>query len=179
MRAGKFHAAALGMIVAAVGGISLADAAVGSNASARDAARLEATRALGAIALPPGAVRAATDPSGGALAVVALRPLTPRLVERHAFSRVPGSPQAALTWMRRHLPAGARITGRGEQSRPQGPTVSVVQLSFGHVPPGVMSSSLVVAAAPRSGATAIRVDAEAVWRLARPAWARVPRGSGH
>jgi hypothetical protein len=55
--------------------------------------------------------------------------------------------------------------------------VRLLTLSFAHPPAGIVSSALVLeATALRTGGSAVRGDAEVVWRLARPGWAVVPAG---
>lgn len=173
-------AAALGGLIAALSigavvSLSVADAGgAGANAGDQRAAQLEAARALAELTLPAGAVRSATDPSGGALTAAALAPSTPRLIDRHEFSRVPGSPQAVVAWVGTHRPAGTQVTATGSGSGPHG-ALELTQLSFTRVDAGVESSALVVAATSlRSGWSAVRVDVQAVWLLVRPAWATVP-----
>lgn len=168
----------LGAVVA--GGVLVADPAGGAHGapgSDRGVAQAEAARALSSVSLPPGWARVAADPSGGALAAPEIKPLTPRLVDRHAFWRVSGSPQSVLGWVQSHLPAGSQISGSGEASGPRGPLVRLLTLSFAHPPAGIVSNTLVVAAtALRTGGSAVRGDAEVVWRLSRPGWAVVPAG---
>jgi hypothetical protein len=140
------------------------------------AARRIAPSILEKVRLPRGAIRARTDPSGGALARPAVDPVTPNLVDLHRFWRVPGDAGQVFTWIEAHPPPGSKrtmtVTAVG------GARVRSVGFSF--VPPswgGAPSETLLVTvAAARGGGSALRADAQVVWLRRRPATERIPAG---
>src|SRR6202035_5151694 len=79
-------------------------------------ARSAAMRLLGELVLPGGGGGVRGNPAARGVASwlnrsVAGAPATPNLVDYHRFWRVPGRPQAVLTWLKAHRPSGARVWG--------------------------------------------------------------------
>jgi hypothetical protein len=122
--------------------------------------------------LPPGAVAAASDPSGGLLPG-APHPATPNLIDLRRFWRVPGDPAAVFDWIKAHPPAGANSSFTGTGGDRAGVTARWIGFSFGR--PWAMLVFGVAAA--RGGGTALRVDAQVVWVLLRSPSERIPAGA--
>jgi hypothetical protein len=171
---------------AVAAGVSLASGpvpaarAAGTASANRASATAEAGRLLGLIALPPGAVRAGTEPTGdqGTLREPTYNEATPNLVDAHAWWTTTASPQAVLAYVSAHLPHGAKSSGDGSSSGPPG-TVPTESETFALSPVGSVLSERVlgVTTAPLSdGVTAVRTDGEAVWLTPRPAWEQIPSG---
>ena len=167
------------VVVGAVAAAAVASAGPlhtsGANANRR-AARVDARRILSLVRLPAGATAVSADPSRHArLNSAALGTAGGALVDLHRFYRVPGSPAAALSWLRAHPPAGTQPFGSGTVS---GPGYQVDALAFSLRPTDRESTrSLVVSVtAARGGGTALRVDAQVVWIVPRPSTEAVPRG---
>lgn len=166
--------------LAAVAGIAFAAGAafgerVPTNAGG---AHTVAERILGAAQLPANATRSSTDPSGSRLAKPGTYPLTPDLVDLHSFWRVPGDPQSVGNWIADHPPAGTKSSEAAETGR-NGSIVSAYKgfVLLGPVSGGAPSETLLFTlVAARGGGTAVRVDAQVVWLLERPASERIPRG---
>jgi hypothetical protein len=171
---------------AVAAGISLASGpvpgarAAGSASANRASATAEAARLLGLIALPPGAVRSGTEPTGdqGTLREPTDDEATPNLVDASAWWTTRASPQAVLAYVAAHLPHGAKSSGNSSSSGPPG-TVPTESETFALSPlAGVLAERVLgVTVAPLAdGFTAIRTDGEAVWLTPRPAWEQIPSG---
>jgi hypothetical protein len=170
------------VVVGAVAAVAIASAGPliplhtpGANANRR-AARVDARRIPSLVRLPAGATAVSADPSPHArLNSAALNTVGGAFVDLHRFYRVPGSPNAALSWLRDHPPAGTQPFGAGTVS---GPNYRVDALAFSLRPNDRESTrSLVVSVtAARGDGTALRVDAQVVWIVPRQSTEAVPRG---
>lgn len=151
----------------------------GSAASNRARAQAEAMRLLALIALPAGAARSASEPTGDqhGLSVPTYSEATPNLVDAHAWWTTMSSPKAVLAYVGAHLPAGAKNFGQSSSSGPSG--LQSASETFA-LPPirGVLTERLlgVTTTTLPHGVTGIRTDGEAVWLTPRPAWERIPPG---
>jgi hypothetical protein len=167
----------------------------------RRAARPAAEGLLAALVLPAGATPATADESReGLLSGPLLRVATPDLVDVHRFWRLSGRPCKAMSWIDRHPPANStRTVSAGpapdacqpEAQRPLPPAIAEevptppvapsswgAQFSFPAQPGRFSAVGLVVqVAAAKDGGTALRVDAQVVWTLPRPATERIPAGT--
>ena len=144
-------------------------------AAVRDVrARLEALR------LPPSATRLEKAPRGGdgELRGPFIEPQTPNLLDRSALWSVPGKPREALALIRAHPPRGSSLKIESS-SRDRGVTTS---WSIGFEWPPIEGIAgervlLVTAVATATGETALRLDAQSVWIVPRPASEQVPAAS--
>ena len=138
-------------------------------ASPRQRAVADAARIIASFPPPPGAVSTGLIAS---LTQSGARPVTPDLASVTRWWRVPGRPQAVLSWIGAHLPSGFTPAGTGAGA---GSWTGIFALP---AVPGVLTQrELVVLAVPFGGQTAIRVDAQVVWLPARPDAERVPPGA--
>jgi hypothetical protein len=174
------RAFAIGFAVAL---LALAPAAIGAGSSTsanRRAARTAAARLLAAVRLPAGASQAGGDPSKPAvLGSPPGAPLTPALVDEHSFWRIPEPEANVLDWVQHHPPARGRQNEGGFSGSFFGPNSGTGWVGFRFAPvKGVLySRELTVEVAPASSTvTAVRVDAQVVWYVNRPASDRVPAG---
>ncbi len=173
--------AILALIGVCAGSASSSQPAAGGPAAAnRAAARLDASRLLSRLSLPSGAQRSAAEPKGGgrALAHPVSSQATPNLVDRHEWWLVPGAPEATLSYLAAHRPAGSRLVFTGSGSGPGGPAYRAVGYGWPAVP-GVIGSRELVIAVVKLGAhrTGLRADAQDVWISPRPASERIPAGA--
>jgi hypothetical protein len=160
-----------GFLLAAFGpSVSSGPAAANGRTARRDAAAL-----LARLRLPHGAIRSESEPQGGgqALANPASQPGTPNLAKAHAWWVVPGTPAAAISFIRAHPPAGSRLieSGSGTAGRPY--------QMVGYGWPArlhILATRWLVVEAVSLGddRTALRADGEVVWITPRPASERVP-----
>ncbi len=156
----------------------LASADDGSAAN-EQAAQQDVVEFLSLLRLPAGAVEVDENPAANpALLDSASAPATPNLVDLHQFWRVPGEPAGVRNWIERNLPAKARIVGSASGGRAG--QQDLWSVTFGRRPiPDVLSlRQLVATTTPAAGGgTALRVDAQDVWTVPRPAAATVPTGA--
>jgi hypothetical protein len=144
------------------------------------AARRDARALLDLVRLPTGAVRSATEPAGGGIALA--RPgyttASSALVDRHAWWTVPGSFSNAAAFVKAHPPTGAKRTTTGSAIQSGSITETFVGFSLPTNPVVLWQRQLVVVIAQLpDGVTGIRVDAEVEWTVPRPAGERVPRAA--
>ena len=104
----------------------------------------------------------------------ALEPLTPYLVDVSEYALVPGTPAGALATIAGHLPAGATTGLHGETSGPRG-EVWELGLRFASSE-RLPQRSLLVQVATAGPKTAVRVDAQVVFRPDKPSSEVVPAG---
>lgn len=157
------------VVVASAVAAAIAVARVPTNPSAGHKA---AQRILAKVQLPPGAVAAARDPSGGTLAHPGAYPATPNLIDLHGFWRVPGDPAEVLDWIKAHSPAGSGASYSGTSGDKEGITAQWMGFSVG----GSSETLVFGVAAARGGGSALRVDAQVVWVLERSPTERIPAG---
>jgi hypothetical protein len=160
-----------------VGAALTATAATAPTAQGNRAAAGKDARALLAlVAMPRGAVRSAGVPTGAAaIANPYPRVMTPDLVDVYGWWRVPGAPAAVLAYIAAHT--RHRTRGFSGGGRSGGRTWSTVELDFARVPGVLDARNLVVKVLALSrGLTAVRVDAQVVWLVPRPAAERIPAG---
>jgi hypothetical protein len=154
------------------------------------ASRAAAQRLLDSVALPPGAVRAASDPSSPAQLGTNQNALAiPNRVAVHRFWRVPGTVLRVADWFGSHQPRDASIargseaqaasakSARGTRRRT---TLEMWAATYtsATAPTGVTSQQLSIALAPaKGGGVAIRADGEAGFVLPRPVAQQLPAGT--
>lgn len=156
-----------------------------------------ARRLLEEVPLPEGARTAGSDESVlGNLQGPAAWPATPQLVGKHRFWRVAGQPQAVISSIEDHPPAGSTITTHGSSGKSAGPPPrSLHGRALGRwVRQHTVTTSWdatfafnaqrerlamvwlsVTVAAAKGGGSEIRADALVVWRRPRPAAEHIPR----
>lgn len=142
------------------------------------AAERDAGRLLQSAVLPPGSVRVSVEPRGdGRLLRNAPEASTGLLVDRSGWWRTSRSLASVVAFIKSHPPAGSARSGSGQQGGPGVPHNHLLGFSLTPVQ-GVTSSRGVLfeSAALRGGGTGIRIDAQEIWLLARPAGERVPAG---
>jgi hypothetical protein len=141
-------------------------------------ARAVANRILATLRLPPGARESPSDPSGSKLAKPGTYPATPDLVDLHQFWRVPGDLQSVFDWIESHPPPGSA----GQEGAATGNSGGIVSQYVGYsfLTPrwgGAPAETLLFTGVPaRGGGSVVRVDAQVVWLLKRPASERIPGG---
>lgn len=182
MRAIRLPAAAGLCAVLALAAGSVAAAGAGGRASANRSAAAADVRALLALErLPAGAVRLAGAPAGaGAIDDTQPGQSTPDLVDAHSWWRVPGTLESVIAEVKAHHPQGSSFATSGSDSTPLGQSTSSSTFVMFAFPAraGVLDSRTLVVkgTAIAAGMTAVRVDAEDVWEMPRPASERIPAG---
>jgi hypothetical protein len=165
-----------------VGPVSGAMPGRGSRASAnRRAAQVGARRLLNEVVLPANSIRSTTEPSGGSslLSRAGAGPVvTPVVIDRHAWWRIPGSMASVSSFIRAHSPAGTIHTMEGWSSI-HGRTLERWLGYLWPATPSVLSERyLVIEVAPLTrGFVGVRADAEVAWFVPRSARERVPSGA--
>lgn len=144
----------------------------------RQGAEREAALVLDSVVLPAGARRLNRAPSvdGRELARGGPHEAYVDLADRHAWWRVPGSWRSVLAFVHAHPPAGSHeVTSGWGSTRGRQTNASIL---FGwSVIAGSRTRQLAVLVATTPGdRTYLRVDAEVVWLLPRPASERIPDG---
>lgn len=140
------------------------------------AARAFAQHQLSAVRQPSGAARTRSDPAvGGVLAKPQSRPGIGHLIGRHRFWRVPDTPATLIGWLRRHPPAGTRLSTRGSAGNRGVAYMWMRRYAHRTLPQGVYEAELDFAVATaKGGGSAVRVDSFAAGLVPRPAWEHVP-----
>ncbi len=131
-------------------------------------AHRDAQRILASLRLPAGATEVSADPSSPrALDAPPALPLVPRLVDVHAFWRVPRDPEHVLAWIEAHAPRGSHQDMGGASSPEAGgsgaTTIGTAWAGFGFadIPRGLVDRELIVTVAHApGGGTALRADAQ-------------------
>jgi hypothetical protein len=176
---GRRWGTALAAVIVAVGILACGWVATSGAADAntnRAAAQSEASRLLSLIQLPPGTTSSQTEPAGdrGRLAQPGYDEATPNLVDAGAWWTTAMTPDAVLTYVRTHRPAGASPFSTTSDSGPNGVSAESFTL-----PPvaGVLRERVISVMVTRlaGGHTGVRTDGEAVWITPRPAWEQIPR----
>jgi len=166
---------ACGVVAAVVG----APAAPTPTASPTGAAQRDAQQLLRVAILPPGAVRLSAEPGGDG--ELLREPSTdagfPHSTDRHSWWRVPARLDWVLAFIKAHRPRGGHWSGTLAVGGPGGPRNGALSFSFPAVQ-GVISMRWLTfdAVALPDGSTGVRVDAQDVWIVARPASEKVPAG---
>ncbi len=140
------------------------------SAAQRDAAAL-----LAELPLPAGSSESATEPAeeDSLLTGPAYRPLTPNLVDEHAWWLVPLAPAEALAYVCEHLPPGAETQSTGGRSGPNVPENEFAAFAV----PGSPGSLVINVVRLPNGSTALRADAQVVWITPRPATEAIASGA--
>ncbi len=156
---------------------------VTSRALSRSAsARREAEHLLHLLRLPPGSEFSSSAPpgSGSLLRSPFELPATPDVVDLAHYFIVPMAPEAAISWIKGHLPGGGTASQSGTSS--DGGRTVLWELAISWPASGPVTGifgwrSLVIelAALPESRA-ALRVDSEVTWLPEKNAADRVPGG---
>lgn len=142
-------------------------------------ARSEASRLLGLLHVPPGAVQHSSAPAFGGRRGVLGSPgydeATPNLVDAHHFWTVRGSASRVLAYVAAHRPWGSKWFTSGSGSPPPGYHMTAFSLP---PIPGVLAERVVAVSVVQlnSTTTVMRTDGEAVWVTPRPASEKVPAG---
>jgi hypothetical protein len=145
--------------------------------SPRQRAVADAAQMIASVPRPPGAVRTGLIDS---LSVPAEGITYSDLVTATQWWRVPGQPQAVLSWVAAHLPKGFTLGGSGGGDYQPTPSITVPGMSFDQfslpVIPNVLAQRwLQILVAPDGpGQTAVRLDAQVLWLHAKPAAERIP-----
>jgi hypothetical protein len=196
-------AASIGLMIAACGTVTPVTPAgprtpagggpaAGASLSQPQQARADAAAILAAFTPPPAAVRLPAAPGavvGGYLNHPGSTPGVQHLVDLAAWWRAPGTPMAALAYVKAHLPGRFKPNGEsfgavppaGVPNGPGGPSLPDPYQRAGYtfavqsgLPPLEGAQLLVDAARSASGQTYLRVDAQLAWTPARPAAEAVP-----
>lgn len=150
---------------------AIADA--GSRMTPRQRAVADAAKMLAAFIAPPRAVRTAPL-RVPVLAQAPTEPMSPDVVIRTGWWRVPGQPQDVLSWVEAHKPAGFTESGSGSSGTATAQE-SYATFSLPDVPGALLERQLLAeVAADGPEQTAIRVDAEDLWVPAKLAAELIP-----
>ncbi|MBV8940374.1 MAG: hypothetical protein JO240_01430, partial [Solirubrobacterales bacterium] len=143
--------------------------------SNRAAAVADAHHLLALLVLPAGAIRSSTAPSPAMAHPGDGPPVTPDVVDLHAWWRVKGTLSSVVAFIGGHAPRGSSATGNGSSELHGALQMRFLELSW---PPrsGVLGQRwLVVEVAPLSrGYTGVRADAQDIWVQPKAASERVP-----
>lgn len=102
-------------------------------------------------------------------------PVTPNLVDDHAWWVVPGTPSAAIAFVKAHPPAGSKLDSTADGN--VAPDFQAIGLDWGSVVHVFSSRSLVVEVMRLpDGDTGLRADSEVVWITPRSVRERIPAG---
>ena len=138
----------------------------------------DAKRLLRLVRLPPGAVRVSTEPRGaGGLSSRPAQSATAELVDRHDWWRTRAAYSSVVAFLNGHRQSGTSVQGSDSEGGPGVASNRSLTLGLPAIPGVISSRSLLVwVVALRGGETGIRVDAQDVWIVPRPAIERVPSG---
>jgi hypothetical protein len=167
--------------VAALGAPGAALAAPAAPAGNRQAATAAARALLAHTPVPPSARRATglVPGSGGLLAHPPSAPATPKLVDRHATFVVGWPLPRVKRFYARHRPPAAHRAGHGHRGGPGIPANLNLAWRLPAGSPALVSrQTLIDLVALPHHSTGIRIDAQVVYRVVRPAGERVPAGVG-
>jgi hypothetical protein len=148
-------------------------------ASNRRAARREANALLSRVLLPEGAVQVWSEPVGdrGALARPAQVPGLADLVDLHGWWRVAGSEKSVYSFIKAHVPDGARLDGWGR--RYPRPSAAFVDFALAPVNGVFEARDLNITIAPLGlRSVGVRVDAQVVWTFPKPPGEHLPSTIG-
>ena len=167
---------------AVVGGVAAAlllanaSAARPTSASNKRAAERDTARLLRRVVLPSGAVRLAREPRGdGGFLEQADGIPAGLLVARHSFWLVREPLKRTIRFLNGHAPTGSSLIGTGRTGGPQIPANRSFTFSFPAVAGRIATRQLEVAlAALPHHRTGVRVDAQDIWMVPRPASEKVP-----
>ena len=178
-------AAACAVLVLAAGsGAAAGEGGTPSAAANRASAGRDVRTLLARVVLPAGAVRLSGPPRGsGAIDNPQPQQATPDIVDVHAWWRAPGTLESVVAFEKAHAPAGSSFAGSGGGTTlvsgggRSNTTWTYVEFAF-PARAGVLGSRTLIVKATALGAhtTALRVDAEDVWEMPRPAGERIPAG---
>ena len=147
-----------------------------SDLSPKQRAEADAAGILAAFAVPPGATRLTQAPSagGGALKNPPQTPGDSALIDRVAWYRAPGTPQAVLAWESEHAPKPFTRTGSG------GTNSRYDMYALPAITRVLDSRGMLVTVIPAgANTTDVRVDAQVTWVPARAAASMIPSGDVH
>jgi hypothetical protein len=142
------------------------------------AAQRDAERLLRLVALPPGAQRLASEPSGdgGVLGGPCTSPMSPKVIDSSRFWQVDESLDSVIAFVQAHPPNGSRWAGSCSASGSSTPGTETLFFQFTAKPGRISHRYLLVKMTPlASGATGVRADAQEIWIVPRPPTEVVPR----
>lgn len=145
----------------------------------RAAAEEDARHLLEGLRVPPGATFSPTEPVGASplLDKPPTRELT-KQIELTSWWTVPGEPGETLAWIKANPPEESALTGGGGIVTLEGDRVEYAQFLWPLVPSVLRRRSLLATVGSgSSGTTTLRVDAQVVWFVPRPASERIPRSA--
>jgi hypothetical protein len=152
---------------------------VPTTAANKRAAEQDARRLLDLAVLPSGAEPASAGELGGGwlLRRPASQPALARMVDRHAFWRVPAPLDSVAAFVQAHAPAHAQQAGWGISGGPGVPPNRELTFTLAPVPGRILDRllSFTLVALP-GAATGVRIDAEDVWIVTRARSERLPQG---
>jgi hypothetical protein len=174
-------AIAVVVVAASIGGARPSGSAVAAAGPRERGAHAAALDMLATLRLPAGAVPAATDTSvARRLAAPGDRLGTVDQVDLTRFWHLPGDPDAMIRWLKGHTPSGSRLAGTGEGAVHGVAVTWTAVLTFPGTRGEIISRELAIeTAAARAGGTAVRVDSEAAWQIARDPSLRIPARLSH
>jgi hypothetical protein len=147
-------------------------------AHTRRGAERDAALLLDSVVLPAGGKRLSREPhvGGGELASSGPYEGYWDLVDRHGWWRVPGSWRSVMGFVRAHPPAGSRAFGSGWGGTAGRQTSAWIMFGWPTIVGSRTRQLTVLVATTPGDATYLRVDADVVWLLPRPASERIPDG---
>ena len=150
--------------------------------SPKQRAEADAAGILAAFAVPPGAARLTQAPSagGGALKKPPQAPGDSDLIDKAAWYRAPGTPQAVLAWESHHAPKSFARTGSGSSTAAGGVSIRFDMYTLPAITRLLDSRGMLVEVIPAgANTTDVRVDAQVTWVPARAAASMIPSGDVH
>jgi hypothetical protein len=161
--------------------LAASDTAARATATGNErAARRDASLLLSRLALPAGAVRSPTEPSGdgGHLKPLPALDASTARVDVHAWWQVPGGQSDVLAYLKSHPPAGSKLAGSGGLymgGKPIDQTVSFVWPAVrGVLGQRTLAVTVIALDAGRAGVLA---QAQSDWIVLRSSGERVPRAA--
>ena len=145
-------------------------------------AEADAAGILAAFAVPPGAARLTQAPSagGGALKNPPQTPGDSDLIDKVAWYRARGTPQAVLAWESHHAPKPFARTGSGSGTAAGGVSTRYDMYTLPAITRVLDSRGMLVEViSAGANTTDVRVDAQVTWVPARAAASMIPSGDVH
>jgi hypothetical protein len=141
----------------------------------RREALADVERRLRRAEVPPGSRRLKTPPKVPWLLGPGVGPITPNVLERRSFWSVPGTPAAAIAWVRSHPPDRQPVAFEIGGSKP-GDSPTVIELIYEWPATKVAGSRQLGFTVGRTadGSTILKVDSQAAWVKPHPRSAVIP-----
>jgi len=173
------HAILAALIAGCVATADAHAAAASTRGANRTAAIKAATALVTRVPPPAGARRERTEPAGdgGLLAAPPDAPASRALIDRHVLYVIDEPLSDVQHYYDGRRPARVRQVASGSASGPRAPANLNMTWAWATKPAGLVSRQTVIEmVALAGGVTGIRVDAQVIYRVPRPAGEQVPAG---